>query len=221
MQLFQRPPMSQDEGHFKAGLRHRDRNKKEFDLGLAVEHFNEAIRLNPEIGSYYAELGKAYVAAPLLAITRGISDGFKLDECIDLAIEALDKALELDASQTETYLVIGEAYLYKGNVSKAEAALRFAANISSVSVSPFSPLSFIDGRLFKSYAARRLKALQEGGGEKPDSDLAEEHLRQAMSYRDEGKYRLADKQLLQAFRLAPDWEWLYKTICKLAGRGVT
>jgi tetratricopeptide (TPR) repeat protein len=217
MQLFPRPPLSQDESHFKAGLRHRDRNKKEFDLGLAVEYFKEAIRLNPGIGSYYAELGKAYVAAPLLAVTRGISDSFKLDECIDLAIEALDKALEMDASQAETYLVIGEAYLYKGNVAKAEAALRFAANISSVSVLLLSPLSFIDGRLFKSYAERRLKVLQEGSGERPAPDLVEEHLRQAMAYRDEGKYRMADTQLRQAFRLAPDWAWLYKTIRKVVG----
>ena len=209
--------MSQEESHFKTGLRHRDRNKKEFDLGLAVEHFKEAIRLNPEIGSYYAELGKAYAIAPLLAVTRGISDGFKLDECVDLAIEALNKALEMDASHVETYLVIGEAYLYKGNVAKAEAAFRFAANISSFSVSPLSPLSFIDSRLFKSYAERRLKALQEGSGEKQAPDLAEKHLRQAMAYRDEGKYRMADKQLLQVFKLAPDWAWLYKTICKLAG----
>jgi hypothetical protein len=25
----------------------------------------------------------------------------------------------------------------------------------------------------------------------------------------------AEKEMMQAFKLAPDWAWLYKTICKL------
>jgi len=217
MQLFRRPSSDEAEEHFKQGLHYRSRGKKEFNFNLAVEHLRQAIRLNPEISKYHSELGKSYVAAPLLAVTRGIGDALVLSESLKLAVDELNQALQFDSSQSETYLVLGEAHMYLGNKQKALDAFQAAINARSFSFSFSSPFSFIDGRLLKSYATRRLKHLAHGMGEQPQPDAAEQYIRQAISYRDEGNYRLAERELMQAFKLAPDWAWLYKTICKLVG----
>ena len=215
MQLFRRSPPDEAENHFRQGLHYRSRGKKEFNFDLAVEYLRQAIRLNPEISKYHSELGKSYVAAPLLAVTRGIGDGLVLSESLRLAIDELNQALQFDSSQAETYLVLGEAHMYLGNKQKALDAFQAAIDARSFSFSLLSPISFIDGSLLKSYAKRRLKYLAQGTGEQPQPAAAEECIKQAISCRDEGNYRLADRELMQAFKLAPDWAWLYKKICKL------
>lgn len=215
MQLFCRSSPDEAEKQFRQGLYYRHRRNKEFNFDLAVEHFKEAIRLNPEISKYRTELGKAYVAAPLLAVTRGIGDSLTLNKCLELAVDELTQALQFDSNQAETYLVLGEAYMYLGKKQKAVDAFQAAINTPSFSFSLLSPISFIDGRLLKSYAKRRLKHLEQGIGEQPQPDAAQERIKQAIACRDEGNYDLAEKELMQAFKLAPDWAWLYKTICKL------
>lgn len=209
MQLFRRSPPDEAEQHFRQGLHYRNRKGKEFNFELAVEHFKEAIRLNPKIGRYHAELGKAYVAAPLLAATHGIGDSLSLEKCLELAVDELNQALQCDSSQIETYLVLGEAYMYMGNKNKATDTLQLAINMPS--------FSFIDSILLKSYARRRLKNLGQDVNEQSQPDIAQECLKQAISHRNEGNYHLADRKLMEAFKLAPDWAWLYKTICRLVG----
>ena len=105
--------------------------------------------------------------------------------------------------------------MYLGNKEKALDAFQAAINARSFCFSFSSPISFVDGRLLKSYAKRRLKHLAHGMGEQPQPDAAEQCIRQAISYRDEGNYRLAERELMQAFKLAPDWAWLYRKICRL------
>jgi len=215
MQLFHRPPPDEAENRFKKGLHYRDRKKREFDFDLAVESFKEAIRLNPEIERYHRELGKTYVAAPLLAVSRGIGNGSAVEQYLDLAVDELNQALELDFSQTETHLVLGEVYMYSGNNKKAAESFQAAVIAASAPFSFLFPTSFIDGLLLKSYAKRRLKHLEQGKNQQADPKMAEACLERAMAYRDEGQHGLADKQLLMAFEFAPDWAWLRKTICKL------
>lgn len=209
MQLFRRSPPDEAEQHFKQGLHYRNRKGKEFNFELAVEHFKEAIGLNPKIGRYHTELGKAYVAAPLLAATHGISDSLSLEKCLELAVDELNQALQCDSSQIETYLILGEAYMYMGKRKEATDTLQLAINMPSS--------SFIDSILLKSYARRRLKHLGQDVNEQSQPDIAQECLKQAISHRNEGNYHLADRKLMEAFKLAPDWAWLYKTICRLVG----
>ena len=216
MQLLRRsPPPDEAETHFLQGLRYRDRKNREFNFDLAVEHLKEAIRLNPEVGKYHNELGKTYVAAPLLAVTRGIGARPVFDEGLKQAVDELLGTLQFDSTQADTYLILGEAYMYLGKKQKALDAFRSAINTSSFTFSLLSPLSFIDARLLKSYAKRRLKYLEQGMDNQSQPDVAQQCIRQAIAYRDEGNYHMAEKELMQAFKLAPDWAWLYKTICKL------
>lgn len=208
-QLFRRVPLDEAEEHFRQGLHYRNRRGREFNFDLAVEHFKKAIKLNPEIGRYHTELGKAYVAAPLLSVTHGIGDCLSLEKCPELAVDELNQALQYDASQVEAHLVLGEAYMYLGKKKTAADTFQLAINIPST--------SFIDGIFLKSYAKRRLKHLEQGVNKQSDADAAQKCLKQAISHRDEGNYHSAEKKLMQAFKLAPDWSWLHKTICKLTG----
>jgi len=107
--------------------------------------------------------------------------------------------------------------MYLGNKQKAIEAFQSAINISSFSFSFLSPFSFVDGWLLKSYAKRQIKRLERGTDKPPQFDAAQECIRRAILYRDDSKYQLADKEMMEAFNLAPDWAWVYKTICKLAG----
>lgn len=216
IQLFRRVPQDEAEKHFRQGLHYRNRGNKEFNFDMAIENFREAIKLNSEISKYHTELGKAYVAAPLLAATRGIGDGLVLNQSLSSAVDELKKALQFDSSQAETHLVLGEAYMYMGEKQKAADAFHAAINTPSFSFSLLFPVSLLDGMLLKSYAKRRLKHLEQGTGKQSQPTVAKELIRRAIAYRDEGNYRMSEKELMEAFKLAPDWAWLYKTICQLA-----
>lgn len=217
MLFFNRPPTDEAEKHFKQGLDYRDRKKGNFNLDLAIKNFMEAIRLNPEIERYHRELGKVYTSAPLLAITRGMSNSTALEGYMELAKDELNQAQNLDSSQVETYLVLGEIHMYSGKNRKAQESFRAAVVTASRPFSFLFPLSFIDGLLLKSYAKRRLKHLEQGNSRQADPKMAMVCLERAMLFRDQSQYNLADKQLLTAFQFAPDWAWLHKAICKLVG----
>ena len=207
MQLFQRPSPDKAEQYFRKGLHHRNRKGREFDFDLAVECFRKAVRLRPDVAKYHTELGKSYVAAPLLAITHGIGDSVNLRECLQLAVDELHQAVNCDPGQIDAYLVLGEAYMYLGQEQKAADTFQLAVNTST--------FSLFDRIFLKSYARRRLKHLTQSMNRQAQPDAARECLEQAILHRDEGKYNLAEKKLMEAFSLAPNWAWLYKTICKL------
>jgi len=207
MQLFQRPSPDEAEEYFRKGLYHRNRKGKEFDFDLAVECFRRAVKLRPDIAKYHTELGKSYVAAPLLATTYGIGDTVNLRECLQLAVDELNQALNCDPDQIDAYLVLGEAYMYLGQEQKAADTFQLAISTST--------FSLFDRIILKPYARRRLKHLKRGTNRQAQPDTARERLEQAILYRNEGKYNLAEKKLMEAFSLAPNWAWLYKTICKL------
>lgn len=206
MQLFKRPPRDESEEYFERGRRYRDRKNKEFNFALAVDFFKEAIKLNPDNSRYHGELGRTYVAAPLLAVTHGIG-GVKVKECLFLGIEELKEALRLDHEYTEAYLVLGEAYRYLGENEKAVQAFKAVLQMPDV--------SFVGDTVIKSYAKKELKQLEQNENRQCQPDVAQQHLERAMLYRDEKKYRRAEMELGQALRLAPSWSWLYQTICNL------
>ena len=215
--MFNRPPLDEAEQHFNHGLYYRNRNSREFDLSQAIEHFRQAIMLNPDVSDYHTELAKAYIATPFLVITRGSKVDFELNSCLNLAIDELKKTIENDSAEASIHMVLGEAYMYQGDKRKAADAFQKAADASSTSFSLFAPLAFIDGILYKSYAKRSLKSLEPTNAIFQPRE-AEECIRRAVAYRDQSKYKKADKELMQAFKFTSDWEWLYKTICKIAGK---
>jgi tetratricopeptide (TPR) repeat protein len=164
--------------------------------------FKEAIELKPNNPIYHCDLGGAYVAAPLLAVTRGVDSAFDLSESVQLAIMELEEAIRLKPDYPQAHLILGEAYMYSGKRSRAIEAFRAVLDLSK-------------DRYLRKYAEREMEQVEAGISSQPQPDEARSYLEQAIAYREKGKYNQADKELTKAIKLAPNWSWLYDTIYKL------
>jgi tetratricopeptide (TPR) repeat protein len=203
MLFFKRPP-NEAEKHYREALRYRDRKRKEFDLGLSLWHFRQAIMLDPNNPILHCHLGRAYVAAPLLAVTRGVDAGFRLNQSAELGIVELKEALRLKPDYSEAYMILGEAYMYLGEKEKALQAFQ-------------AVLGLPGSQRLRLHAERESQQIEQGINQSPQPDEARRHLEQAVVYRDRGKNRQAEKELNKALKLAPDWPWLYDNLCRLGG----
>jgi tetratricopeptide (TPR) repeat protein len=201
--FFKRPP-DEAEKHHREALRYRDRKRKEFDLGLSLWHFKQAIMLEPNNPVFHCQLGRAYVAAPLLAVTRGVDAGFRLSQSAEMGMVELKEALRLKPNYPEAYIILGEAYMYLGEKEKALQAFQAVLDLSG-------------SQRLHSYAERESQQAEQGISQNPQPEEARRHLEQAVGYRDRGKYRQAEKELDKALKLAPDWPWLYDNLCRLGG----
>lgn len=196
-------PVTEAEKHYREALRCRRRDKA-FNLGLAVWHLKQAIELQPGNPLLHFELGRAYVAVPLLAVTRRLDGSFKVSESADMAIAEAKEALRLKPDYAEAYLILGEAYMYLGEAEKASEAFGAVFQLSR-------------NQRLRFYAQRESRQMEQGLGKKPQPEEARRCLEQAVTYRDQGEYRRAEKKLDKALKLAPDWPWMYHTLCSLGG----
>ncbi|MBM4462307.1 MAG: tetratricopeptide repeat protein [Chloroflexi bacterium] len=200
---FFRRQISEAEKHYMEALRCRRRDKA-FNLGLAVWHLKQAIELEPGNPLLHFELGRAYAAVPLLAVTRRLDGSFRISESLEMAIAEAKEALRLKPNYPEAYLILGEAYMYLGEREKASEAFGAVFQLSR------------DQRL-RYHAQRESRQMKQGLGKKPQPEEARKCLEQAVAYRDRGEYRRAERKLGKALKLAPDWPWMYDTLCKLGG----
>jgi Tfp pilus assembly protein PilF len=114
----------------------------------------------------------------------------------------LKEAIRLKPDYAQAHLILGEAYMYLGKAKRATESFTAVFDLSK------------DNYLHK-YAQREIEQVEGGITSQPQPDEARSHLEQAITLRDRGKHRAADKELDQAIKLAPNWSWLYDTICKL------
>lgn len=199
---FFRRPLDEAEKHHRKALRFRDHTKKDFDFGLSIWHFKQAIRLKPNNPVYHYYLGRAYAAAPMLAIIRDFNAAFKLNDSANLAIGELKEAIRLRPNFPEAYMVLGEVYMY---LSETDKALRAFHTVQALS----------DDKKLLSYIRQERRQAEQGISEHPQPKEAREHLEQAVVYRNAGKYLQAADELSVALKLAPDWHWLYDNLCQL------
>lgn len=206
MWLFRQPkrPISDAERHSREALRYRNRKKKSFDLGLAVWHFKQAIKLEPNNPFFHYQLGRAYAAVPLLAITRGVGGSVRIRESAELAIAEAKEALRLKPDYAEAYLVLGEAYMYLGDAAKASQAFEAVLDLPG-------------NAKLRVYAERESLQVAQGINTDPDPEKARKCLERAVTHRNRGEYRRAERELNKALKLAPDWPWMYDSLCRLGG----
>ncbi len=202
MQFFKKPPMDEAEWNYREAMHYRDRKKKEFDFNLAIYHFKEAIRLQPYNPIYHCRLGGIYVAAPLLAITRGLNWSGRLSEILPLAIAEMEEAIGLKPDYAEAHLILGEVYMYLGEKGKAIKCFKAVLDLAR-------------DRALRGHAEREMLHVERGISLEPQSDKAREHIERAIAHRDRSKYRQSEKELDCALKLAPDWAWVYRTSCEL------
>jgi len=202
--LFFKRPLNEAEKHYQEALRHRDRKRKEFDLGLCLWHFRQAIMLEPNNPVFHCQLGRAYIATPLLAVSRRVNAGFRLSQSAELGIVELKEALRLKPDYPEAYIILGEAYMYLGEKEKALQAFQAVLDLPG-------------SQRLRLYAERESQQVEQGISKDPQPEEARRHLEQATIYRDQGKNRQAERELDKALKLAPDWPWLYDNLCRLGG----
>ena len=198
-----KPPLSEGEKHYRAALRCRDRKKREFDFSLALWHFRQAIGLEPNNPLYHCHLAKAYVAAPLLAVSRGVGGSLKLRNAPAMAIAEAKEALRLKPDYAEAYLVMGEAYMYLGEKENALKAFEVVPELCS-------------STQLTLHSEKDSQQVEQGISRKPDTVRATKHLEQAIMYVRKKNYRAAERELNRAIKLAPDWSWLYHTVCEFS-----
>ena len=202
MKSFFRWSRDKAERHHRKALRFRDHTKKDFDFERAIWHFGQAIRLKPNNPKYHYYLGRAYAAAPMLAIVRETNTIFELSNSANLAVGELKEAIRLRPNFPEAYMVLGEVYMYLGEREKALIAFDAVQELS-------------DSRELLSYVKQDRQQAEQGLSRHPQPVEARKHLEQAVTYRNEGKYLQAADELSNALKLAPDWHWLYDNLCRV------
>ena len=207
MWLFRRPkkPLSEADKHYQEALHYRNRNKKDFDLGLAIWHLKQALKYEPANPLFHCQLGRAYAAAPLLAVTRGFNGKFRLSESASMAAEELKEAIRLKPDYAEAHLMLGEAYMYLGEDNKAIQAFDAVMELKC-------------NRKMYVHAEIEREHVEGGISKNPQPEEARRHLEKAKGYRDRRKYRMASMELNKAIKASPDWPWLYKSVCELGIR---
>ncbi|MBI4333213.1 MAG: tetratricopeptide repeat protein [Chloroflexi bacterium] len=190
--------------HWERGLKLRDPYRKEYDLQEAISHFKRAISENPRDYRYRFDLARTYLAAPELAVTRGVNVHFKLEEAVALAIPELKEAVRLNPKDVASRLNLAHSHIIQGDKAEAETVY-------------MEYLKATKQKLDK--AGDRLQNLEYAvmKRRKPNPEIpkAEQHLQQALELRRQGKYKKAAKELQKAYAVAPDVPWVYKRLYKL------
>lgn len=199
--LFGKRPASEAEKHYLEALRFRDRKNRQFDFGQSLWHFRQAIALEPNNPVFHCHLAKAYVAAPLLGVTRGIGSSLDLKRSADMAVAEAREALQLQPDYAEACLILGEAYMYLGEKDKA---LQFFDAVMDISSRGY----------LAAHAERERRQVERGISLNPNPAQALRHIQQAVMNMRNRKYRSAERELNKAIRLAPDWSWLYHSVCE-------
>ncbi len=191
--------------HYKIALRLSDPFNKHYDLREAIAHFRAAISARPDDFRYRFELGRVCLDTPRLAVVRGASRlQFKLEEAVKLAIAEFQEATKLNPKFVASYLNLAHSYVIIEEKKQALAAY------TNYLVATKQKTDKAEDRL------QNLEyALLKRRKPDPDKEKAEAHLKQAVQYRENGKYRKAAKELQKAYAVAPDFPWVYKRLYKL------
>lgn len=206
MRLFGRPDAAEE--HFKEGLLFRDLKRKEFDVNRAVGHFKEAVKLRPDNYKYHFELGRTYLLIPEWAVFRQVLVPFKLPDFVKMALAEFEEVVRLNPKYDPAYLNIAHCYVILGEKARAvdyyEQYLRTAGQKVELVAEQLQNLEYV-----------LLKRRRSNPDARPAE--AEQHLRQAVQFRGFGNYRDAEKEFEKAREIAPDYNWLYNFIYKVAG----
>jgi predicted Zn-dependent protease len=195
--------------NYKRARKYLDYRSKDFNYSLAIAHFKEAVRLVPNHPLYHCSLGEALLAAPSMAVFRGIRPDFSLRRAVELAIPELQKAIRLAPEFAWPYYLLAVAHEYQGQLDKAREVCRQALTTDMPGEAKTT---------FEAY----LKALDEYPDRMQDTEKARQmqeecltRLKKVMSLRDAGKYREAEKELQEVSKLSPGGAWLFDTLCRL------
>ncbi len=205
MALFSSNPVDE---HIKQGMRLRDVKRREFNAAQSVEHFHEAIKLDP--GNYRAhfELARTYMVLPEMAVLRGIKLAFVLTESTRLALAEFDETARLKPSWDPIYVNMAHCYMILGDKKRALEAFEKYLSTSRRKVEK------ADEQLqnLEFFLLKRKKKRPD-----PNPRESEEHLKKAVELLTMGgRERDVEKEFEKAREIAPDFRWFYERIYRYA-----
>ena len=202
---LRRPKTSPDVWYYRQAQAHLNPWRRNFSPATAIAHLKEGMRLAPHNALYHATLGQVFLLTPAWAVTRGCDVSFSISRAAELAKTELEKTISLAPDYIEVYYYLALSHEYLGKREEAKRVCQRALEQSPP-------------KEMKDFLTAYLEALAKlSSSSFPDREQkALGHLKQAISYRDQGKFKLADNEFEQACQAAPDSTWLYNTMCRLA-----
>jgi serine/threonine-protein kinase len=185
--------------YYLRGNEYRHRSDLESDLRIAIQLYKRAVQLDPMFALAYAQLSMTHSGMYWFYYDRS-------EECIAMAKQAVDKALELNSDLPEVHLALGQ-YYYHGHLDY-RGALKHLAIARKIQPGNSEVLSLIgavqrrqgefEGALANLKKASELDPLSYVGASEVGNTL--------MFMR---KYAEAERFFDRAISLAPDVPWAY------------
>ena len=173
------------EEEFFKGLTYQNRR----NYGKAVEHYTEALRLNPQLSAAYNNRGNVY---------NSMGEH-------DLAIVGFTEAIQLRPDYAEAYNNRGNAYDKKGDYGRAIADFNMAMQLKPDFVEAYYNL----GRAYdkKGDYGRAIADYTKAIDLKPDD--AEAYYNRGLAYHNKGERNLAIGEYTKAINLNPNYANAY------------
>jgi TolB-like protein/Tfp pilus assembly protein PilF len=176
-------------------------------LAEAVDHFQQAIELDPDFALAYVGLAHSY-------ILQNTVSGLPRDEMLPRVEAAIDRALELDDQSGEVYAILGDFQRKKGDFVAAEMAFKRALELK-----PNYARAHLRYAIFLYWYSRPEEALthfRRAQELDPLSAIINEYLGNVL--RDLGRVDAAMAQYQKAIKLDPAFPGAYRNIGRIYSR---
>ncbi|MGD8500562.1 MAG: protein kinase, partial [Phycisphaerales bacterium] len=199
--------------YYLRGNEYRHRSDLESDLRIAIQLYKKAVELDPMFALAYAQLSMAHSLMYWFYYDRS-------EECMAMAKQAADKALELNFDLPEAHLALGQ-YYYHGHLDYRGALKHFAVarKIRPGNSEVLSLIGAVQRRQGKFEGA--LANLKKASDLDPLSYVVVSEVGNTLMFM--RKYAEAERSFDHAISLAPDVPWAYylKALLYLCWEGST
>lgn len=185
--------LSQAFGYFLKGKNYYQRYKEE-DNQIAIQLFQHALKLEPNLAIAHAGLADAY--------SQGVFQFGEDDSWRRLALESAKNAVRLEPDNEIAHKALGLAEYLNGQLEKA-----IVSNLKAVQLNPdFLQANTNLGFIYRELGQLELALQWNYKTIKIDPFYAPGYLHLAQSYQAQKKYELAERNFIKALELKPDYQ---------------
>jgi len=185
--------ISQAFGYFLKGKNYYQRYKQE-DNQIAIQLFQHALKLEPNLAIAHAGLADAY--------SQGVFQFGADDSWRGLALEFAKNAVRLEPENEIAYKALGLAEYLNGQLEKA-----IGSNLKAVQLNPdYLQANTNLGFIYRELGQLELALQWNFKTIKIDPFYAPGYLHLAQSYQAQGKHQLAERNFIKALELKPDYQ---------------
>ena len=185
--------LSQAFGYFLQGKNYYQRYREE-DNQIAIQLFQHALRLEPNLAIAHAGLADAY--------SQGVFQFNEDDSWRRLALESAKNAVRLEPKNEIAHKALGLAEYLNGQLEKA-----IGSNLRAVQLKPdYLQANTNLGFIYRELGQLELALQWNHKTIKIDPFYAPGYLHLAQSYQSQRKFELAERNFIKALELKPDYQ---------------